>query len=87
MTFGSLNSRFKLKSFSFLSQGERKVKSPSNLDFLFMFDPVILAFQSDLKINIRSWRCNIEWVGRVLVFTSPVIPDGPPPNSSFKVEV
>ena len=27
--------------------------------------------------------CNVEWVGRVFVFTHLIIPNSPPPNSSF----
>jgi len=30
-------------------------------------------------------RCKVEWEGRVLVLTSPMIHKDPPPNSSFEV--
>ena len=36
-----------------------------------------------LLSKVKSSRWNVEWVGRVFVLTRLIIPNSPPPNSSF----
>ena len=48
----------------------------------YLFPSVIINSKINLSLQIR--RCNVDWVGRVLVLTFPIILNGPPLNSSFE---